>query len=240
MKARGLSHRAAAEAAGLGTEYVRDIVRGKIRQPSALKLSQLAAALGTTAGYLMGIDPPLASSKPLSADLVGVRQADFRQILSIESTSDLFRYMYQYLKSIMLDKLLESLPYADERDREHLNPVLSTLAHLLHGLGLVTKVDRDFCLDVEDVHVDIFTVPEQEAEEQAVIHLATMVDGLESSDPAILRMALALRFSATVIAILQSRFDAVVHMKAVAEQLENEIASRDARGVPREGLDTPQ
>src|SRR5690606_23964459 len=47
-----------AKRAGLGPSFVRDILRGKTRSPSAQNLAKLAVALETTAGYLLGAAEP--------------------------------------------------------------------------------------------------------------------------------------------------------------------------------------
>lgn len=50
---------AAARKAGLDASYVRDILRGKIKEPGAAKLEALAKTLGCTPAYLMGtVDYP--------------------------------------------------------------------------------------------------------------------------------------------------------------------------------------
>jgi len=54
LKATGLTANAASERAGCGRDFVRDIQRGRIKEPSAAKLKALADALECTPGYLMG------------------------------------------------------------------------------------------------------------------------------------------------------------------------------------------
>jgi len=57
-----------AESLGLNNSFIRDILRGKTRSPSAENIAKLAAALDTTPAYLQGeIDEPeLTSRKPVS------------------------------------------------------------------------------------------------------------------------------------------------------------------------------
>jgi SOS-response transcriptional repressor LexA len=50
----GLNALQTAKTAGLGDSFVRDILRGKTRSPSAENLAKLAGALQTTVEYLMG------------------------------------------------------------------------------------------------------------------------------------------------------------------------------------------
>lgn len=52
---------------GLGNSFVRDILRGKTRSPSAENLAKLAAALETTPAFLMGkgVDRELTDRKPI-------------------------------------------------------------------------------------------------------------------------------------------------------------------------------
>ena len=54
LSALGVTANAASEDAGLGRSYVRDILRGRIKAPSAIKLMQLARVLQTTPAYLLG------------------------------------------------------------------------------------------------------------------------------------------------------------------------------------------
>lgn len=49
----GLNPFSAARRAGVGADYVRDILRGKVKNPSAARLSALAKVLETTVGYLL-------------------------------------------------------------------------------------------------------------------------------------------------------------------------------------------
>lgn len=54
MAAVGLSANAASSQAGFGRDYVRDLLRGKIKDPGASKLNRLAVVLDTTPEYLSG------------------------------------------------------------------------------------------------------------------------------------------------------------------------------------------
>lgn len=54
MEALDLKAAPLAESAGLGTSFVRDILRGKTRSPTADNLNKLARALKTTPEYLTG------------------------------------------------------------------------------------------------------------------------------------------------------------------------------------------
>lgn len=56
LEATGLTANAASQKAGLGRDYVRDILRGRIQEPSALRLRRLASALDCTEAYLLGQD----------------------------------------------------------------------------------------------------------------------------------------------------------------------------------------
>lgn len=61
-----------AKAAGLGDSFVRDILRGKTRSPSADNLRKLADALKTTPEALMGRDVGDSTVRPVSAKVEGV------------------------------------------------------------------------------------------------------------------------------------------------------------------------
>jgi transcriptional regulator with XRE-family HTH domain len=54
MEDLGLNPYSTAAKAGIGQDYVRDILRGRIKRPGADKLYKLAAALECTGSYLMG------------------------------------------------------------------------------------------------------------------------------------------------------------------------------------------
>jgi transcriptional regulator with XRE-family HTH domain len=53
-KAQGLTQRALAAAAGMPAQYVSDLERGRIRNPSLETLSRVANALGIGVGELIG------------------------------------------------------------------------------------------------------------------------------------------------------------------------------------------
>lgn len=57
LKAVGSNPFAAAKAAGLGNDFVRDILRGKIRSPGAAPLRKLAVALDCDVDFLLGNTP---------------------------------------------------------------------------------------------------------------------------------------------------------------------------------------
>jgi transcriptional regulator with XRE-family HTH domain len=54
LVATGLNANSASQKAGLGRDYVRDVLRDKIRDPSAQRLRRLADALECDPGYLLG------------------------------------------------------------------------------------------------------------------------------------------------------------------------------------------
>lgn len=54
MDVLGLNPYSAAKKAGLGADYVRDILRGKVKHPTAERLGRLAEALETSLQYLLG------------------------------------------------------------------------------------------------------------------------------------------------------------------------------------------
>ena len=67
LDAVGLNPFSAAKAAGLGADYVRDILRGKVKVPSGYRLARLATVLECSIEYLLGetseLGPPPQSSK---------------------------------------------------------------------------------------------------------------------------------------------------------------------------------
>ena len=60
----GLNPYSTAKKAGLGADYVRDLLRGKVKQPSASRLRQLAVVLQCSPEYLMGIGDELGEGPP--------------------------------------------------------------------------------------------------------------------------------------------------------------------------------
>lgn len=69
MAARGLNPYSTARMAGVGDSYVRDIQRGKVKDPSAVKLLQVAKVLHCTVEYLLTGegDTPQPALAPLGA-----------------------------------------------------------------------------------------------------------------------------------------------------------------------------
>jgi len=62
MDALGTNPYRTAKTAGLGGDYVRDIIRGRVRDPSGKAIYALAEALETTPGYLLFGSSPVAAS----------------------------------------------------------------------------------------------------------------------------------------------------------------------------------
>jgi transcriptional regulator with XRE-family HTH domain len=72
MDALGLNAFQAAKDAGLGSSYVRDILRGKTRVPNAENIAKLATALKTTPEFLMGRSSGDSTIRPVAARVEGV------------------------------------------------------------------------------------------------------------------------------------------------------------------------
>jgi SOS-response transcriptional repressor LexA len=69
---RGLNAYRAAKEAGLGDSFVRDILRGKTRSPSAEHLGKLANVLKTTVEDLQAGAPRPAPPEPATVDVTGL------------------------------------------------------------------------------------------------------------------------------------------------------------------------
>jgi transcriptional regulator with XRE-family HTH domain len=67
---------------GFSDSFIRDILRGKTRTPSAANLERLARALGTTADYLLGITDDDEPGEPLALAI---------PLLAMVSAGDLMR-----------------------------------------------------------------------------------------------------------------------------------------------------
>ncbi|KQX55479.1 MULTISPECIES: LexA family protein [unclassified Ensifer] len=68
----GLNAYQTAKKAGLGDSFVRDILRGRTRSPSAENLAKLAAALETTPDYFTLEVEPAEAPKPLPLPITGL------------------------------------------------------------------------------------------------------------------------------------------------------------------------
>lgn len=73
MDALELNALETAKRAKLGSSFVRDILRGKSRSPSAENLDKLATALETTSDWLMGRSADPQSLRKVAAPVEGVR-----------------------------------------------------------------------------------------------------------------------------------------------------------------------
>ncbi len=68
----GLNAFQTAKKAGLGDSFVRDILRGRTRSPSAENLAKLAAALETTPDYFTGEAEPVEAQKSTGQAITGL------------------------------------------------------------------------------------------------------------------------------------------------------------------------
>lgn len=66
MRQKHFNPRSLAIAAGLGPDAVRDLFRGRVREPSATSLAAIAEALGCSVDYLLGAD---ATAPPSEATI---------------------------------------------------------------------------------------------------------------------------------------------------------------------------
>lgn len=72
MDALGLNPYSTATRAGIGEDYIRDIFRGKVRDPGVSRMLKLATALECSLGYLLGIDEAETYDRPpVSMELLG-------------------------------------------------------------------------------------------------------------------------------------------------------------------------
>jgi transcriptional regulator with XRE-family HTH domain len=95
LEALGLNPNSASQKAGLNRDYVRDILRGRIREPSALRLSKLANALECEPQDLLGDEiAPTDHNLTPENDPFGVGR------WAAEAT---FRNDRSFLSSILLD-----------------------------------------------------------------------------------------------------------------------------------------
>lgn len=71
MEERGLNPFATARRAGLKPDYVRDLLREKVKEPSAEKMQALARALGVSVDFLMDEDLDEVMKRPIGLTLNG-------------------------------------------------------------------------------------------------------------------------------------------------------------------------
>lgn len=160
MKAMGLNPYSTARKAGLGSDYVRNIFRGKIREPSATKLQQLAKALETSPEFLLDWpSPPNADWPPGSPvateDLTPSRSEQSVTLLRLimEGPTSLYilvaAEMFRSAMSTVIKRHLRHMDDEDERglfgSDAHQAP-LHEMAYLAHALGAVTDPHRETVL----------------------------------------------------------------------------------------------
>lgn len=68
MEALGLTAHSAAKQAGLGPDFVRDIIRGRTKDPSSWRLRLLAEVLQCSAEYLLGLTDELGAAPQVVAN----------------------------------------------------------------------------------------------------------------------------------------------------------------------------
>ena len=141
-----------AKKAGLGGSYVRDILRGKVKQPSAARLSKLAAALDVPTAWLMGVGPEVVGEK--NGDQLGwaggASATGIQGVLEDGRLSDA-RFLFSSLLDVLfaLDlPIASALKHADETDLEGLFASNSrlpypTLVFLAHAVGVIDAAQRD-------------------------------------------------------------------------------------------------
>ena len=101
LDALGLKAAPLAKSAGLGESFVRDILRGRTASPSAANLQKLAAALDTSAEYLLGETDDLlpASSVGPAVKLADAGQPTFAGYVN----AGLWRPVDEYFQQDVVD-----------------------------------------------------------------------------------------------------------------------------------------
>lgn len=226
MRELGLNQLSTAKRAGLGADYVRDLVRGKVRQPSALKLTKLAEALECSPSYLMGLDKP-EPRKPLRSreqlEDVGSNVRIFDEVV----TSGEFERMSATLLMMISDSLSRSmqdhLPEADDEDRDILfsgdGLSLTRRASLAHALGLIEAGTRQFCIQLDDADRSLYEEPAVKSlSDPQVRTLFAQLAGVEptATDDTI-RVHLGLKVASHLLAIQAGAADARIALSAIAE-----------------------
>lgn len=228
MRELGLNQLSTAKRAGLGADYVRDLVRGKVRQPSALKLTKLAEALECSPSYLMGLDKP-EPRKPLRSREQLEQVGNSVKLFDAAVTSSTLDRMSATLVLLLSDGLSSAIqPHLPEADDEDMDILLSEeglsltgRASLAHALGLIEAGTRRFCLMLDDADRSLYDDPSTKSLSDPQVRerfVALAGLGPDAADDMI-RVHLGLKVASHLLAIQAGAADARIELHALAEDL---------------------
>ena len=112
LDALGLNPNAASQKAELNRDYVRDILRGRIREPSALRLTKLAQALECSPEYLLSDTEGDSASRDRPADDREASVAhSLSRLKSLEKGAPSLSVIFDMLDSVS-DSLMLEMAYS--------------------------------------------------------------------------------------------------------------------------------
>lgn len=203
LKALRLTANAASEAAGLGRSYLRDVLGGRIKEPSALRLLRIADVLKCSPDYLLG--------KENGPWPNGLLPADDRNSALVDDVADQIAHAHATdtpSRRLMFD-LLDAV---DERTLvEMVYGYISQSAYLaLLSLGTLSESQTAFLCG-----------PQDSAEEQDVMRrvIACRLAGLIGEDTVHKTTLLTVLHGIMLAPGGPSNFDAPAVREAVAFQL---------------------
>lgn len=146
MNELGLNPHSAAKKAGLAPGYVHDLLRGKVKEPSASRLAALATALECSPSWLMGLDP-LSPDNPEWIRSAGVLvERNLRSAVRSKEANFVFNTAAE-VDEVISERLKDFLPDLDAEDTEELfkpgpHRGMQSRIYLIHALGVINDVER--------------------------------------------------------------------------------------------------
>jgi transcriptional regulator with XRE-family HTH domain len=239
MREMGLNQLSTAKAAHLGEDYVRDLVRGKVKQPSATRLTQLAEALHCSPGYLMGMDPPQSAvvSSPHDERIAQDAQTFMSNAMK-EPNPRVFVYiMRSYLEFHISSIITRALPNLDKTDAaalvgsDDLAFTLSSKAIVAHAIGILSDQSRDFAIELENASSAGLAAPDElEGHKELLAAIDALAEGGAGDTEQSLRLRLAIAVMSQAIAVTSTPFDAAILLRAKAEYLVEKAGAEANRG----------
>ncbi len=173
MQALGLNPNSASQRGGLDRDYVRNILRGKIKDPSASKLTQLAEALQCSPAYLLGMGGDEdVDILPVDADSDNFIENNF---------SDHFRLSEDLTAGDRPDGIADDVLSLD-RDQDYIMEVVHTINDLLYAVAR-------FGLSVTSAELNILVGRGDTLDYQNAMKRAILAKGLRLIDKATYRNA---------------------------------------------------
>ncbi|WP_206677295.1 helix-turn-helix transcriptional regulator [Caulobacter sp. SSI4214] len=160
MRALDLNPYSAARKAGLGESFVRDIMRNKVRHPSAERLSKLAFALECSLAYLLGEDEP---------DILWPEGKAPPPPLAIAETGNNAPPLKAVLLPIRFELMSDALRKATEISRPPLGWEAATIPKTFAGRQCWWEIVRDNTMEASAPYGSLVQVVEYTDDERELI-----------------------------------------------------------------------